>query len=87
MKEPGEIQKQLKEHFPEAIVEVLDTTGTKDHFRVTVASDAFRGKSRVESHRMVYSPFRDDIGGAIHAFSIKTLTKEEWAKQKENQIQ
>ena len=87
MKEPSEIKQQLKKTFPDAVVQVEDTTGTKDHFRVTVASDAFEGLSLVESHKMVYAPFQEEIGGPIHAFSIKTYTKDQWAEHEEKQIQ
>lgn len=87
MKEPSEIQETLVETFPDADVEIEDLTGTKDHFQVTVVSDVFDGKSRVERHRMVYAPFQEEIGGPIHAFSIKAYTRDQWAKVRENQIQ
>ena len=87
MKEPEDIQKTLEGEFPGATVEVEDLTGTKDHFQVTVVSEAFTGKSLVEQHRMVYSPFQEEIGGPIHAFSIKTFTPEKWQKKQENTIQ
>lgn len=76
MKEPSEIKETLEQEFPDATVKVEDLTGTKDHFEVTVVSRAFEGKSLVEQHRMVYAPFNNEIGGAIHAFSIKTSTPE-----------
>ncbi len=87
MKEPSEIKNTLRNTFPDAEIEVEDLTGTKDHFQVTVVSDAFVGKSRVDTHRMVYAPFQEEIGGPIHAFSIKTYTKAQWTKVRENQIQ
>ena len=87
MKEPTEIKATLEQTFPDAIVEVEDTTGTKDHFRVTVASDVFKDKSLVESHKMVYAPFHEEIGGTIHAFSIKTYTREEYSAHQDNQVQ
>jgi len=87
MKEPNEIKKTLEQEFPDAMVEVEDLTGTKDHFQVTIVSDAFEDKSLVEQHRMVYKPFNEEIGGPIHAFSIKTYTPEKWEKKNVNKIQ
>ena len=49
-------------------------TGTGDHFRAEVVSDRFEGLSRIEQHQLVYSIFGTEIGGPIHALSIKTST-------------
>ena len=53
---------------------VEDTTGGGDHFRAEVVSDRFEGLSRIEQHQLVYSIFGNDVGGPIHALSIKTST-------------
>jgi stress-induced morphogen len=37
-------------------------------------SDRFRGLSRLEQHRLIYDVFEHEIGGPIHALSIKTST-------------
>lgn len=60
-------------------VEVIDLTGTNDHFQVRVVSNAFAGKSAIQRHRMVYDLFGNDVGNAIHALSIKALTVDEAA--------
>ncbi len=49
-----------------------DWTGGGDHFRATVVSPTFAGKTRIEQHRMVYAVFGDEIGGPIHALSLTT---------------
>lgn len=87
MFEPDEIKKRLKQKFTGAVVDVEDLTGTRDHFRVTVVSEAFRGKSLIEQHKMVYAPFQEEIGGPIHAFSIKTFTPEKWDEKQQVNIQ
>lgn len=88
MKETKEIKNTLEETFEDAThIEVEDLTGTKDHFQVTVVSEVFAGKKLIEQHRMVYAPFEKEIGGPIHAFSIKTYTPEKWEKKQENKIQ
>ena len=40
------------------------------HFRVTVVSDAFRGRSALERHRLVYAPWPPLMAGAVHALNI-----------------
>jgi stress-induced morphogen len=62
--------------LPGARAAVEDLTGGGDHFRAEVVSDQFAGLSRIEQHQLVYGVFGDEVGGAIHALSIKTSTPE-----------
>jgi stress-induced morphogen len=72
---------QIKQRIEAAIAgadaEVEDYTGGGDHFRVTVTAQAFAGRSRIEQHRLVYEIFGAEIGGAIHALSLKTQVPEQ----------
>ena len=72
MPTPDEIKQRIEAAIPEARVAVEDWTGGGDHFRATVVSPSFIGKSRIEQHRMVYAVFADEIGGPIHALSLTT---------------
>jgi len=67
-----ELKARIEAAIPGAHAEVEDTTGGGDHFRATVAADAFAGLSRIEQHRRVYEVFGNEIGGAIHALALKT---------------
>ncbi|MBI4179756.1 BolA family transcriptional regulator [bacterium] len=49
------------------------------HYRVTVVSGEFAGKSRVERHRMVYEALESEMGAAIHALALRTLAPDERA--------
>lgn len=49
----------------------------ESHFEVKIVADVFRGKSRIERHRMVMRVVNDLLSGGIHALSIKALTPEE----------
>ena len=70
-----DIQKKLIESLPTgSTVEVIDTTGTSDHFEVNVISSAFVGKSPIARHRLIYDILGSDVGGAIHALSIRAQT-------------
>jgi stress-induced morphogen len=67
-----DIKQRIEQAIPDANVEVEDWTGGGDHFRATVVSPAFTGKSRLEQHRMIYAVFGAEIGGPIHALSLTT---------------
>ena len=67
-----DIKDRIEAAIPGSRAEVEDWTGGGDHFRATVVSAAFTGKSRVQQHQMVYAVFGDEIGGPIHALSLKT---------------
>ena len=44
--------------------------GGETHFRVYIVSDAFRGKSRIERHRMIHEALQRDLAEGIHALAI-----------------
>ncbi len=67
-----ELKHRIETAIPDSTAEVEDWTGGGDHFRAVVVSPAFAGKSRIQQHQMVYAVFGDEIGGAIHALSLKT---------------
>ncbi len=72
----AELESRIRDAFPGALVRVEDLTGGGDHFRAEVVSDRFDGLSRIEQHKLVYGVFGDEVGGPIHALSIKTSTPE-----------
>ncbi len=67
-----DIRERIEASIPGAVAEVEDYTGGGDHFRATVTAAAFAGRSRIEQHRLVYEIFGAEIGGPIHALSLKT---------------
>ena len=44
--------------------------GGETHYRVYIVSDAFRGKSRIERHRMVNETLSGELAGGVHALAI-----------------
>ena len=80
MIEPEELQRLLTQAFPDASIDLVDLTGTKDHYQARVVSSAFAGKRPVEQHQMVYRALGDAMHGPIHALALKTYTPEAWAK-------
>ena len=74
MPEAEDLKQRIEAALPGSKAEVEDLTGGGDHFRAEIVSDRFDGLSRIEQHRMVYDVFGDEVGGPIHALSIKTST-------------
>ena len=68
----ADIERLIKERFPDALVSIDDLAGDGDHYAATIVSEAFRGKSRVEQHKLVYDALKGQMGGALHALALKT---------------
>jgi stress-induced morphogen len=75
MPDADSIKARIEAAIPGASAEVDDWTGGGDHFRATVVSPAFAGLSRIQQHRLVYEIFGEEIGGPIHALSLKTQSE------------
>jgi stress-induced morphogen len=69
-----QLRERIEAALPGASAIVEDLTGGGDHFRAEVVANRFEGLSRIEQHKLVYGVFGDEVGGAIHALSIKTST-------------
>lgn len=67
-----EIEQMIKEAFPDATVEIQDLRGDGDHYAAIVTSAAFKGKSRVQQHQMVYGALKGKMGGQLHALALTT---------------
>jgi len=80
MIEPAEVERLLRARFSDALLELVDLTGTQDHYQARIVSSAFSGKSLLEQHQLVYGALGSALAGAIHAFALKTYTPEAWAK-------
>jgi len=67
-----EIEKYIKEAMPDAIIDIQDLAGDNNHFSATVTSSLFKGKSKIEQHKMVYNSLKGKMGNELHALAIKT---------------
>ena len=74
MIETDNLRDVLARAFPGAEVQIVDLTGTRDHYQVSIVAEAFRGQPRMRQHRMVYDALGDLMKGPIHALSLKTST-------------
>jgi len=68
-----DIEKLIREAFPDAHVIVTDLAGDGDHYGARVVSQAFAGKSRIQQHQMVYAALKGHMGEALHALALETV--------------
>jgi stress-induced morphogen len=67
----------IRTAIPDADVQVVDRTGTMDHFNVTVRSHAFKDKPILQQHQMVYGALQEALrDGRVHAVQLKTMVTE-----------
>ncbi|MCP5411672.1 MAG: BolA family transcriptional regulator [Alphaproteobacteria bacterium] len=71
-----EIEKFIKDAFPDAEIEMRDLAGDDNHWAATVRSAAFKGKTRVAQHQMVYAALKGNMGGVLHALQLTTQIKD-----------
>lgn len=74
--EATEIERLIKSALPDAVVEIRDLAGDGDHYAATVISESFKGKTRVQQHKMVYSALQGQMGGQLHALALQTSAPE-----------
>jgi stress-induced morphogen len=68
----AEIERMIKAQFPDAQIALKDLAGDNDHWAAHVVSAAFKGKSRVQQHQMVYDALGGRMGGVLHALQLTT---------------
>jgi stress-induced morphogen len=66
----------IRAGLPEAEITVEDLAGDGNHYRAHVVSPAFRGKSRVQQHQMVYRALGGRMGDTLHALALTTAAPE-----------
>ena len=76
------IRARLTEAFAPAQLQVIDESGRhkghagarpegETHFRVQIVAEAFRGKTRVDAHRMINEALATEFAGGLHALAIE----------------
>ena len=68
----GDIERLIKTALPDAEVEIRDLAGDGDHYAAHVVSASFKGKTRVQQHKIVYDALQGRMGGALHALALTT---------------
>ena len=68
----SELERCLRDAFPDAEIRIEDLAGDGDHYRARVISPAFQGLSRVRQHQLVYAALKGRVGGELHALALET---------------
>jgi stress-induced morphogen len=70
-----ELESLLRDAFPDADIQIADLANDGDHYKATIRSSRFDGKSRVAQHQMVYAALKGRMGSALHALALETGPK------------
>jgi stress-induced morphogen len=78
-----ELKTRIETLAPGTRAELVDLTGTQDHWQAIIVSPAFVGKSLLEQHRMVFGLFKTEVeSNEVHALTLKTYTPDQYESQK-----
>lgn len=73
---------QVKSYIEQGLeCELVRVDGDGQHFEAVIVSPAFRGKSKVQQHQLVYRALGDRMREEIHALSMQTYTPESWTQK------
>ena len=79
---PTQLKERLESLCPGTHAEVIDLTGTEDHYQATIVSPAFEGKLMIEQHRMVFQLVQAEVdSGEVHALTLKTFTPKKFEEK------
>ena len=67
-----EIENLIKESIPDAEITIQDIAGDENHYSATIKSKIFKGKSKIEQHKIVYKALKGKMGNELHALALNT---------------
>ena len=68
-----EVESLIKEAIPDAEIVIQDTAGDENHYSATIKSKIFKGKSKIEQHKIVYKALKGKMGNELHALALNTM--------------
>ncbi len=68
-----EIKTLIKEAIPDAEISIKDLAGDDNHYSATIKSKTFKGKSKIEQHKLIYKALKGKMGNELHALAINTM--------------
>ena len=71
-----DLEKYIKNSIPDSTIIIEDLRGDGDHYSATVISKSFKGKTKIEQHKMVYNSLEGKMGNELHALMLKTKTEQ-----------
>jgi stress-induced morphogen len=72
-----DIVAKIRASIPDAQVELQDLTGTADHWKAVIVSQAFAGKTLMQRHRMINAALAEELKGPIHALTLEVKAPDE----------
>ena len=86
MKYHARIEQKLIKHFKPTKLKIIDESklhsnhagfrpGGETHFKIKMTSNMFKGKTKIDQQREVYSVLKDEIKERIHALSLELREK------------
>ena len=73
----AEIERLIRDAIPDARVTIEDLRGDGDHYAAHVVSPAFKNKTRIQQHQMVYQALHGRMAETLHALALQTSAPEE----------
>lgn len=78
---PEQLKQKIETLAPNTHCDVMDLTGTQDHYQVVIVSPAFEGKIMIQQHRLVMELMKVEVdSGEVHALTMKTFTPDQYKK-------
>ena len=68
-----EIKSLIIKAIPDAEIIIKDLAGDENHYSATIKSKIFKGKSKIEQHKLVYKALGDKMGNELHALALTTI--------------
>ena len=76
-----DIKTRIETIAPGTKAELIDLTGTQDHWQAIIISPAFAGKTLLEQHRLIFGLFKSEVdSNEMHALTLKTYTPEQYER-------
>jgi stress-induced morphogen len=72
----SDIENMIRQALPDASVTIRDLAGDGDHYAADVVSESFRGKTRVQQHRLIIDALKGKMGKELHALALQTSVPE-----------
>ncbi len=67
-----DIEAMIRQAFPDANIEIRALADSGDHYAANIVTSAFKGKSRVQQHQLVYKALKGKMGNELHALALQT---------------
>ena len=68
-----EIEMLIRKSLPDADIKIVDLAGDGDDYSAKVTTKLFKGKTRVQQHKMVYDSLEGKMGDDLHALALQTF--------------